>query len=172
MNSVKASKIISITGTVTGTTANPYVSSRINVQSNNTATSSGSAGALVNAIYDVASGTNKQTIALSTTLTLDLTNLTDPLAGTIVFGKVKTIYIEHTSASTASSIKCFAAGANAFQGPLNAANYVTLLPGESICFQSYTTAGWTVSGAAKNLAILNNSGSASALVRIYIDGTT
>jgi hypothetical protein len=70
------------------------------------------------------------------------------------------------------SIKCFAAASNAFQGPLNTANYVTLLPGQNIYLQSYTTAGWAVSGSAKNIAILNNSGVASALVRIYIDGTT
>jgi hypothetical protein len=173
MNSLRLTKNFGITGTITGTTANPYLSSRINAQNVTTATQGGTAGALINQVYDYASGTNYKTIALSTTLTLDLTSgLLNPLGESIVFGKVKGIYIEHISTSTAVSIKCFAAGSNAFQGPLNTANYVTLLPGESIYFQSYTSGGWVVDGTHKNLSILNNSGTLSALVRIYIDGTT
>jgi hypothetical protein len=173
MNTVRLTKNFGITGTVIGTTANPVLSSRINAQNVTTATQAGTAGALVSQVYDYASGTNYKTIALSTTLTLDLTSgLLNPLGEAIVFSKIKSVYIEHISTSTAVSIKCFAAASNAFQGPLNTANYVTLLPGESIYLQSYTTAGWTVDGTHKNLSILNNSGSASALVRIYIDGTT
>ena len=173
MNTVRLTKNFGITGTVTGTTANPRLSSRINAQNVTTATQAGTAGALINQVYDFASGTSYKTIALSTLLTLDLTSgLLDPLGEALVFGKVKGIYIEHISTSTAVSIKCFAAASNAFQGPLNTANYVTLLPGENIYLQSYSTAGWTVDATHKNLAILNNSGTNSALVRIYIDGTT
>lgn len=173
MNSVKITKNFGITGTATGTASNPYLSSRINAQNVTTANQAGSAGALVNQVYDVASGTLTTTVAPSATTTLNLNSgLTDPLGGSLVFGKIKSIYIEHTSASTASSIKVFAAGTNPFQGPLSAGAYFTLAPGESIYLQSYTSSGWAVSGTVKNISILNNSGTNSAIFRVYVDGTT
>lgn len=172
MNSYRITRNLSITGTATGTTSNPVVASRINVQSLTTGTQSGTGGSLVKECYDFASGTNYKTIAASTTLTLDLTSLaSNPLGETITFTKIKAVYIQHISTSTSSSgIKCFAAASNAFQGPLNTANYVTLLPGEEIYLESYTSGGWTVDGTHKNISIQNLSGTNSALVRIYIDG--
>lgn len=173
MNSCSFNRNVSIVGKVTGTPLNPVAYSRINVQLNNGEASNLTGGALVNLIYDMASGSNYLTIPISTTVNLDLTSgLVDPLNVSILFGKVKGIYLEHLSGSGATSgVKFFGAGSNAFQGPLSAAGTLTFLPGESQLLQSYTANGWTVGSTNKIIAINNLSSTSAAFVRIYIDGT-
>lgn len=119
----------------------------------------------------------QQSISASSTLSLDLTTgLTNPLGesinGTLDFATVKGILIEHDSTSTATSIRAFNGGTTEFQGPLSATSDVTLTPGQWCAFgMGSTVTGWTVSGSAKLLDILNNSGSAAAKVNIMIVGT-
>lgn len=172
MNSCSFNRNVSIVGKVTGTPTNPVVYSRINVQSNNGEASTLVGPAFVNMVYDMASGANFLTIPSSTTINLDLTSgIVDPVNVSLLFGKVKGIYIEHLSGSGATAgVKFFGAGANAFQGPLSAGGTLTFLPGESQLLQSYTASGWTVGSTNKIIAIQNLSAFA-AFVRIYVDGT-
>lgn len=123
--------------------------------------------------------TYQLSIAAGTTTTIDLTTgLTNPMGQPITsglaFAKVYVCMVMHDIASQASSVKVFGAGAGTdFQGPLVAAGYLTLTPGRGNAFMDQTTAnGMAVSGTAKTIAIQNLDGANTALVNVFVMGTT
>jgi hypothetical protein len=173
MNSSKLSTKFGLVGTVKGTSANSNLSSPIAINRANSYTQISTYP--INQVID--KGSSTFTIAASTTLTIDLTTgqtnpLGESIASSLAFAKVRYIFIEHDSASLSTSIVAFGSGSNQFQGPLSAAATITLKPGERFEQESATTAGWTVDGTHKTIAVVNSSATQSATVRLCVAGST
>lgn len=128
-------------------------------------------------VYDAATGT-ALTIAGAATTTLDLTTgllspLGESITGSLDFASVYAVFIYHDIASLSTTgITVFGGASNDFQGPLAALDKPTLLPGDFFGFGrvASVSAGWTVDGTHKNIAITNLHATLAATVRVFIMG--
>jgi hypothetical protein len=126
-----------------------------------------------------------QSIAGGTSVTLDLTSLTDVVRNAAVsLARIKGFAIwlvgsgevvgsdtnNQVTGTAATSITVGNAAATSFQGPLSAAATYTITNGEVWAHGSPNAAGFTVDGTHKSLKILNNDGAVTAKVILVIFG--
>lgn len=111
------------------------------------------------------------TIGTSSTVSLDLTSLTN-LLGTFNLARVKAIVVYHDAGSVASSVKWDLTVSNSLLGWFSSGITITLLPGEQQTIGGLTANGQAVSGSHKIVAITNNDASNAATVWVGIIGAT
>lgn len=124
------------------------------------------AGQVNAAFYDV------RTIAASGTDSLDLNAvLTDALGVSLIFTKVKFIYIVADPGNT-NNVVVGAAGSNPFIGLLNATGTITLRPGMGfLAFAGLADAtGMAVTAATGDLLLLTNSSSGTGVKYTIVIG--
>ena len=171
MNSVSLTVSLGTRGRALGTAANSSMQSPISNGVNQSFSSTLTAGSKITTVY----APGLYTIAASGNLTIDLTSFTNLLnESASSIGKARFLLISHDSTSTASSITVGNAASNqwTFLGLSAATTTFTMKPLEWFACGSQATAGMATSGTNKNLKILNNDGTNSAIVRIVIAGDT
>lgn len=102
--------------------------------------------------------TEALSIAASSSETLDLTTLTDPLGAALSFGAVKAVVIL-ADATNANTILVGNAASNQWAAPFDAAtDVVKVMPGGALVLLNPTAAGWTVDSTHKSLKLANSAG--------------
>lgn len=118
------------------------------------------------------------TIAASGSTTIDLTALTDIYGNNISFARVKALYFELQTTTTASSVSIGNAAANqALQGAANfldaGTDIIRVLNGGCLFFSAGpSSTAFTVDSTHKSLKFLNNDGSNTATYRLCIVGAS
>ena len=117
-----------------------------------------------------------ETIAAGADYDIDLAGvLTDAFGDTVTFARVKLVYNEHRSTSTASGITCGGGGATEWIKPFAAAGDKISGVAPSGVFIAYTPDGtaWAVGAGATDIhRITNEDGVNQALVRVCFIGAT